>query len=51
MVETARTTNRPVAFRDWSFGRLKPRSGDLAIAADASDAALADTVAHWIASS
>jgi hypothetical protein len=51
MVETARTTNRPVAFRDWSFGHLKPRSGDLAIAADASDAALADTVAHWIASS
>lgn len=51
MVETSRAANRPVAFRDWSFGRLKPRSGDLAIAADASDAALADTIAQWIANS
>jgi O-antigen biosynthesis protein len=51
MVETARTANRPVAFRDWSFGRLKSRNHDLAIAADASDAALADAVAQWIANS
>jgi GT2 family glycosyltransferase len=49
MVETARTANRPVAFRDWSFGRLKSRNHDLAIPADASDAALADAVAQWIA--
>jgi hypothetical protein len=49
IVETARTANCPVAFRDWSFGRIKPRDRDLAISADASDAALAEGVAQWIA--
>jgi GT2 family glycosyltransferase len=51
MVEAARTVNRPVAFRDWSFGRLKSRQHDLAIAADVSDAGLSDSVAQWIANS
>jgi hypothetical protein len=51
MIETTRTANRPVAFRDWSFGRIKSRNRDLAIAADASDTALADAVAQWIANS
>jgi O-antigen biosynthesis protein len=49
IVETARTANCPVAFREWSFGRIKSRQCDLAIAADASDAALAEGVAQWIA--
>jgi hypothetical protein len=49
MIETGRTANRPVAFRDWSFGSLKSRNGDLAIAAEASDATLAEAVAQWIA--
>jgi hypothetical protein len=48
MVETARTVNRPVAFRDWSFGSLRPRNRDLAIAADVSDTSLANAVAQWI---
>jgi hypothetical protein len=49
IIETGRTANRPVAFRDWSFGSLKSRNGDLAIAAEASDATLAEAVAQWIA--
>jgi hypothetical protein len=48
IVEMARTANRPVAFRDWSFGSLQPRQRDLAIAADANDASLANAVAQWI---
>jgi GT2 family glycosyltransferase len=51
MVETARTANRPVAFRDWSFGKLRLRDRDLAISADASDTALAEGLAQWIATS
>jgi hypothetical protein len=51
MLETARTANRPVAFRDWSFGSVQSRHRDLAIAADASDASLANAVAQWIARS
>jgi GT2 family glycosyltransferase len=51
VVETTRTANRPVAFRDWSFGQIKSRHQDLAIAAGASDAALAEAVAQWIAGS
>jgi GT2 family glycosyltransferase len=51
LLETARTANRPVAFRDWSFGSLRSRRQDLAIAADASEASLADSVAQWIARS
>jgi GT2 family glycosyltransferase len=51
MVETARTANRPVAFRDWSFGSLRSRNRDLAIAPDANDASLAEAVAQWISRS
>jgi GT2 family glycosyltransferase len=51
IVETARTANRPVAFRDWSFGSLRSRNRDLAIAPDANDAALAEAVAQWISRS
>jgi hypothetical protein len=51
IVEAVRTANRPVAFRDWSLGRLKTRQHDLAITADLSDAGLSDSVAQWIASS
>jgi GT2 family glycosyltransferase len=51
IVETARTANRPVAFRDWSFGKIRPRDRDLAISADASDQALAQGLAQWIATS
>jgi O-antigen biosynthesis protein len=51
LAEAARTANRPVAFRDWSHGHLESREQDLALATYVSDAALANTVAHWIARS
>ncbi|MBR1031989.1 glycosyltransferase family 2 protein [Bradyrhizobium liaoningense] len=51
LVETARQATRPVAYRDWSGGALKPRKGDLAISAIANAAALADLVVDWVARS
>jgi hypothetical protein len=48
LVETVRTANRPVAFRDWSFGSVRSRHRDLAIDANATEASLADAVARWI---
>lgn len=51
IIEAARSIERPVAFRDWSFGHLRPRNRDLAIASDANDASLADAVMQWIARS
>jgi GT2 family glycosyltransferase len=51
IIETARTANRPVAFRDWSSGSLRSRHRDLAIAPDANDASLAKAVAQWISRS
>jgi GT2 family glycosyltransferase len=51
LAEAARTANRPVAFRDWSHGHLESREQDLALATYVSDAALANTVALWIARS
>ncbi|WP_244429408.1 MULTISPECIES: glycosyltransferase [Bradyrhizobium] len=47
LVETARQAIRPVAYRDWSGGRLKPRKGDLAISNIVNAAALADLVIDW----
>ncbi|RTE88087.1 glycosyltransferase family 2 protein [Bradyrhizobium sp. LVM 105] len=48
LVETARQATRPVAYRDWSGGALKPRKGDLAISAIVNAAALADLVVDWV---
>lgn len=49
IIEATRQVNRQVAYRDWSSGLLKPRSGDLPIAFDADNEALADSVASWVA--
>lgn len=48
-IEAARQAPRPVAYRDWSSGMIEPRAGDLAIAGDADDEALAVAVTRWIA--
>jgi O-antigen biosynthesis protein len=51
LVETAKQAARPVAYRDWSGGSLKPRKGDLAIAAGVDANGLADLVVDWVARS
>jgi GT2 family glycosyltransferase len=48
VIEAARGANRPVAFRDWSCGAVRPREHDLAIAFDAEADELADAVVRWI---
>jgi hypothetical protein len=48
LVETAKQVARPVAYRDWSGGSLKPRNGDLAIPATLDVARLADLVVDWV---
>jgi hypothetical protein len=48
LIETAKQASRPVAYRDWSGGSLKPRKGDLAIPAEADQAGLVEAVADWI---
>jgi GT2 family glycosyltransferase len=49
LIEAARRANRPMAFRDWSYGIVRSREQDLAIAPDVDDDGLADVVARWIA--
>jgi GT2 family glycosyltransferase len=48
LIETAKQASRPVAYRDWSGGSLKPRKDDLAIPADVDEAGLVEAVAGWI---
>ncbi|WP_412772122.1 glycosyltransferase family 2 protein [Nitrobacter sp.] len=48
LIETARRASIPVAYRDWSVGSIKPRKGDLAVAADADDQRLVDAVIGWV---
>ncbi|MCP3476622.1 glycosyltransferase [Bradyrhizobium sp. CCGUVB1N3] len=48
LVETTKQAARPVAYRDWSGGALKPRKGDLAIEANVDAAGLVDCVVDWI---
>jgi GT2 family glycosyltransferase len=48
LVETAKQASRPVAYRDWSGGSLKPRKGDLAVPADVDEAGLVEAVVGWI---
>jgi GT2 family glycosyltransferase len=48
LIETAKQASRPVAYRDWSGGSLKPRKNDLAVPADVDEAGLVEAVAGWI---
>jgi GT2 family glycosyltransferase len=51
LIETAKQAPRPVAYRDWSGGSLKPRKRDFAIPANVDEAGLVEAVADWIARS
>lgn len=48
LIEAAKQATRPVAYRDWSGGALKPRRGDLAIPANVDAAGLVDRVVDWV---
>jgi GT2 family glycosyltransferase len=48
LIETAKQASRPVAYRDWSQGSLKPRKGDFAIPANVDEAGLVEAVVDWI---
>ena len=47
-IEAAKQAARPVAYRDWSGGSLKPREGDVAIPANVDTTGLIDLVVDWI---
>lgn len=48
LIETAKQASRPVAYRDWSGGLLKPRKCDLAIPAHVDEGQFVDAVVDWI---
>jgi O-antigen biosynthesis protein len=48
IIEATRQAAIPVAYRDWSAGSAKARTGDLAIPADVDESGLVDAVIEWI---
>ncbi|MGY4403737.1 glycosyltransferase family 2 protein [Bradyrhizobium sp. USDA 3315] len=49
LIETVKRAMRPVAYRDWAGGSLRPRKDDLVIPADVDELGLVDAVVNWIA--
>ena len=48
VIQIVRTSDVPVAYLDWSFGRAIPRQTDLAVSPDEEVDQLADLVVSWI---